>query len=189
MTMKLPFVVQPRLSPILDTVGSEESGKIQIERRGYLTSGERAFMSQARNADDTSSKLVALARKAAAKFKLDLSKAYELVSKAISGNTENDPKVAKIEEFFPDELSDVFRALTSSQAKESILQATCLMIYRVDAEWTIQDTMALHPDILEGVATLYVDEESRSIEALNSSLTTSPSIEEIEKKQNPEPQS
>jgi hypothetical protein len=187
-TAKLPFVVQPRLSPILDTVGSEESGKIQIERRGYLTSGERAFMAQARNADDTSSKLVALSRKAAAKFKLDLSKAYELVSKAISGNTENDPKVEKIEESFPDELSDVFRALTSSQAKESILQATCLMVYRVDADWTIQDTMALHPDLLEGIAALYVDEENKSIEALDASLTATPSIEEIEKKQKPEPQ-
>lgn len=188
MTTRLPFVVQPRLKPIQETIGSDESGKIQIERRGYLTSGERAFMTQARNADDTSSRLVALARKAAAKYKLDLTKAYELVSKAISGNTENDPKVAKVEENFPDELADVFRALTSSQAKDAILQTTCLMIYRVDADWTIQDTMALHPDLLEGIAGLYVDEENKSIEALDASLMSSPSVEEIEKKQSPEPQ-
>jgi hypothetical protein len=32
---KLPFVVEPRLKPIIEEIGSEESGKIQIERRGY----------------------------------------------------------------------------------------------------------------------------------------------------------
>lgn len=182
MTAKLPFIVQPRLKPVTELIGSEESGQFQIERRGYLTSGEKSFMTQARSADDTSSKIVGLARKVAAKNRLDLNKAYELVSLAIAGNTKNNAKVAEVEKDFPGELSDVFSLLATSQAKEGLLQATCLMMYRVDTDWTIRDTMELHPDLLDGLVALYVDEENKSIEALDPELKKESSLEEIEKK-------
>lgn len=182
MTTKLPFVVQPRLKPVVELIGSLESGQFHIERRGYLTSGEKSFMSQAQTADDTSSKILGLARKVAAKNKLDLQKAYELVSLAISGNSKGNPKVAKVEEDFADELNEVFGLLTTSQAKEGLLQATCLMMYRVDPNWSIRDTMELHPDLLEALVQLYRDEERKSVEALDPELKKEASLEEIEKK-------
>ena len=43
---KLPFVVQPRLKAIKERIGSEDAGYIEIERRGYLTSGEKSFVQQ-----------------------------------------------------------------------------------------------------------------------------------------------
>lgn len=186
MAVKLPFVVQPRLKPVAELIGSPESGQFEVERRGYLTSGEKSFMAQARSADDTSSKIVGLARKVAAKNRLDLTKAYELVSLAIAGNTKADPKVTKVEQDFPEELNEVYNLLTSSQAKEGLLQATCLMMYRVDPDWTIKDTMDLHPDLLQGLVDLYNDEEKQSIEALDPTLQKETSLEEIEKKPNQE---
>ena len=42
----LPFVVEPRRKPIVERVGNEESGVIEIERRGYLTTGEKTFVQQ-----------------------------------------------------------------------------------------------------------------------------------------------
>jgi hypothetical protein len=45
--VRLPFVVAPRLEPIVETVGTDESGKIEIIRRGHLTVAEKAFISAA----------------------------------------------------------------------------------------------------------------------------------------------
>ena len=41
---KLPFVVAPKLKSKIETLGTEVSGKIEIERKGYLTVGEKGFM-------------------------------------------------------------------------------------------------------------------------------------------------
>ena len=49
----LPFVVQPRLAPVIEQVGNEESGIFEIERRGYLTVAEKAMVQQATQGDES----------------------------------------------------------------------------------------------------------------------------------------
>ena len=56
----LPFVVQPRLQPIVEQVGTEESGIIEIERRGYLSVAEKAIAQQAVGGDDSVRKMYVL---------------------------------------------------------------------------------------------------------------------------------
>lgn len=173
--------MQPRLQPKLELVGSEESGKIEIERRGYLTSGEKAFMAQVKSNDEASALLVGLSRRIATHFKIDLMKAYEMVTDAISGKA-GDPMIVEIEELFSEDIAKAVTALTTSQGRDKLLQATCLMTYRVDPEWTVVDTMEMHEDLVEGLCQLYLDEENKSIEALDPELKSEQTVEEIEKK-------
>ena len=49
----LPFVVQPKYEPILERVGTDESGIIEIERRKYLTVQEKAIVQGAMEGDTT----------------------------------------------------------------------------------------------------------------------------------------
>ena len=64
---KLPFVVEPRLKPVLETIGSEDSGKIQVERRGYLTAGEKAFVGSSVSSNDVASVIIGIVRTIAKK--------------------------------------------------------------------------------------------------------------------------
>ena len=121
---KLPFVVEPRMKPIMEEIGSEESGKIQIERRGYLTSGEKAFFQQAKQSDSGTSGLINLSRKISRATGLDMTKAYEAVVRIISGAASQEID-AKIENDFAEELSGVLRDLTNGQAHDEILMAMC----------------------------------------------------------------
>ena len=57
----LPFVVQPRLKPVIERIGSEESGVFEIERRGYLSVAEKAIAQQASGGDDSVRQLYVLA--------------------------------------------------------------------------------------------------------------------------------
>ena len=76
---KLPFVVQPKRQSVLERVGNETCGVIEIERKGYLTAGEMAFVQRQTAQDDSTEMILSLIRKAAAKFKIDAQKAYEAV--------------------------------------------------------------------------------------------------------------
>ena len=58
------------------------------------------------------------------------------------------------------------------QEKLTIIQATALLICRIDSEWTVEETMELHPDILSGLAALYVDEDNQSVEALEAASSS-----------------
>ena len=62
----LPFVVQPRLKPVMEQVGSDLSGKIEIERRGYVTVSEKAFVQAATQGNDTQARLFSIVSKVAA---------------------------------------------------------------------------------------------------------------------------
>ncbi len=181
----LPFVVQPRLAPVVELIGSEESGKIEIERRGYLTSGEKAFVQQVLQYDNGTGELIALARKVARRFSLKLDSAYELVLKVISNNAEGE-NVTELEEEFAEDLTSVIKNLTNAQAKEELLTATCLIRYRINPEFEMEDIVKLHPDIISGLAKLYKEEEMKSVEKLERSTpdeaAVEESVEELEKK-------
>lgn len=179
---KLPFVIEPRLKPIIEEIGSEESGKIQIERRGYLTSGEKAFFQQAKQSDSSTSSLINLARKVSRATGLDLTKAYEAVVRVISGSPKEEID-EKIENDFAEDFSNLMRDLTNGQTHDEILMAICLIKYRIDASFELDEILSLHPDIITGLAGLYREEDAKSTERLTEAgKSNEQGIEKVAKK-------
>ena len=67
---KLPFVVAPRANSRIELLGTEVSGQIEIERKGYLTVGEKSFMANVNSQDDVLQSVMKLSRTVAKKYKL-----------------------------------------------------------------------------------------------------------------------
>lgn len=182
---KLPFVVEPRVKPIAVKVGSEESGQIEIERRGYLTSGEKAFFQQVKQSDQGTSRLIALSRKVSRNYGLEMPKAYDAIIRVLSGAAKDEID-GKIEEEFAEDLAGVIQDLASGQASDELLMAACLLRYRIDSEIGMNEVMALHPDIISGLADLYRDEDNKVIERLTAEEgEESASLEKVAKKSSP----
>jgi hypothetical protein len=187
---KLPFVVQPKLKPIIERVGTEESGIIEIERRGYLTGAEKSFVQQIQQQDNGTLQLVALSRRIAKEKKIDLNKSYNTIVAILTG--EGTGKIAnEIESEYAEDIQRALNGITAARAKEDLVNAACLLIHRVDPEIDIADVVELHPDLINGLSALYREEEARSIEKLknkedgNDSQDETPQVDvdEIEKKQ------
>jgi len=188
---KLPFVVEPRRKPIIERIGNDESGIIEIERRGYLTTGEKAFFQQVQQYDGGTTEIVNISRKIARKHSLGMDKAYNLTIAIITGTKKSDDKeaslLASIEEEFAEDLTNVVKGLAASQVREDLVMATCLLRYRIDSDFDIETIGSIHPDLISGLAALYREEDRRSTEAFNDeetekNSTTNVSIEEAEKK-------
>jgi hypothetical protein len=187
----LPFVVQPRRQPIIEKIGSEESGIIEVERRGYLSTGEKAFVQQVQQFDNGTSEIITVSRRVARKYSLGMDKAYNIVLSIIGGGTADNEAdkqlIAYIEQDFAEDLTAVVRGLAAGQTREELIMAACLLRYRVNPDFEISSVNEVHPDIIAGLAALYRDEENRSIEAFNTQEEEETdagkkSIEEIEKK-------
>ena len=153
----LPFVVQPRLKPIIEQVGTEESGIIEIERRGYLTVAEKAITQGGLSTDTSIRKMYSLAGSIARE----------------TGRPQGDVAQDLINQERPeylspwnDEIAECIMEMIAYQERAAIVQATALLMSRVDTTWTVDQTMELHPDLLAGLAELYSDEENKTIEAL-----------------------
>lgn len=163
---KLSFVVEPRLKPIIERIGSEESGQIEVERRGYISAGEKAFTSNGNSTDRTSELVLSTVRRVAAKYKIDAKEAYELVTNTITG--EASKLSDRLQKDFTTELGEITMSAIASNERSKFVKAFCMLLYRVDGSITADDAMALHPDLLDGLAALYDDEEARSVERLRS---------------------
>lgn len=158
-----PFVVQPRLKPVVERIGSEEAGYIEIKRQGYLSVGEKAGMRQIMTGYDVTGDVIGLAKQVGAERQLDLQAAYELVSASITGDGSDD-----IYEQYEAEIKALLAKLTQSQVFAEMAKGFVLLMYRVEGanELTMDDMAEMHPDILEGLAKLYDEEESKSTERL-----------------------
>lgn len=183
----LPFVVQPKRQPILEKIGSEDSGQIEVERRGYLTSGEKAFVQQVQQFDNGTTEIVTVSRRVARQHGIGMDRAYNLVLAIISGTDISDQQeealIRKIEEEFAEDLTNVVKGLAAGQVREDMVMAACLLKYRVDPDFETGDVAKVHPDIITGLAALYRDEERRSVVAFEKTETeVKPTIEEAEKK-------
>jgi hypothetical protein len=183
---KLPFVVEPRLKPIIERIGTEESGIIEIERRGYLTSGEKNFVQQILQQDKGTLRLIDLARKVSREKGYELQQAYELIVSTFT-STDRSNEAIEIEVEYSDAIQDAIKEITLSKSREDLVMAACLITHRIDDTFEIQDIMDIHPDIVSGIAQLYRDEEAKSIErlqaadkAVNDSSVVG--VEQIEKK-------
>lgn len=166
---KLPFIVEPRIKPALETIGSEESGKIQIKRMGYLTTAEKTFTEAQLQSDDSTQKLLTLTRAIGQEFKLDMQKAYEKVSSVLQGDSK-DKIDREIQEKHSEELNEIVSSMASAATRKSLVSALAMIVFRVDPEFTADQLMELHPDIVNELSQLYEDEEKRSTERLEQLL-------------------
>jgi hypothetical protein len=187
--IKLPFVVEPRRQPILEKVGTEESGMIEVERRGYLTTGEKSFVQQVQQMDSGSNEIITLSRQVARRYALGMDKAYMLVLQIISAGAAADDKeaalISEIEQEFAEELTMVVKGMATAQMREDLVLAACLLQYRVNGEFALSDISGIHPDLIAGLAQLYREEEARMVSAFQEEKEPEAkpvSIEEAEKK-------
>ena len=187
---RLPFVVEPKRKPIIERIGTEESGIIEVERRGYLTSGEKAFVQQVQQYDNGTSEIISVSRRVARQHALGLDKAYNIVLTIISGASSDNPDdealIKQVESDFAEELTAVVKGMAAGQAREDLVYAACLLRYRVNPDFEIEDLKDIHPDIVSGLAALYRDEDAKSLQAFENARGETaekpPAIEEIEKK-------
>lgn len=155
----LPFVVRPRFQPIIEQIGSEDSGIIEIERRGYLTVAEKAMVQSGMENENV------------------IKDIYTLGS-AISRET-GKPQADVVKDFsvqpLPDylsrweeEITKSFVAMIAYQERIGMVQATALIISRIDEKWHIDQTLELHPDLITALSDFYIDEENRCTDSLES---------------------
>ncbi len=156
----LPFVVQPRLEPVIERVGTEDSGIIEIRRQGYLSVAEKTMVDQASKELSDQGELIAAVREIAKAENLSMSAVFDI----LQNPAENAPLVEK----YALEIATASGAAKSQDDKIRIIAATALLICRIDPAWTVEESMGLHPDLLVGLHRLYLDEDARSVEALTS---------------------
>lgn len=163
--VKLPFVVEPRRQPITELVGTEESGKIEILRRGYLTVAEKSFIQQAMGGDSPILALHRLAGKVATSSGKTPVEVLETFGRGEISNPIFDDVAG--------ELLDVMDSMKVYEGRKHLAAATGLLMYRHDQAWTIEDTLELHPDLVEGLFNLYVKEEIGSLEGFEQDSSVS----------------
>lgn len=158
MAVKLPFVVQPKTKPVKELLGTEESGKIEVERRGYITVSEKAFVQAATEGNDSQARLFALVARVAG----DTGKKSQEVLDDISGGTTPaymDPYMAQ----FVSCMIEMERL----QEQVSVMAATAILTSRVNPKISVEQVMDLHPDLIKALHDFYNEEESGSLERLN----------------------
>jgi hypothetical protein len=153
----LPFVVAPRRKPITELLGTEESGQFEIERKGYLTVAEKSFIQQASASDETVGRLNRLAGRIAKEKGVQQKEVIEQLSK---GDFSSDLLLD-----YAAEVDDIVTIMATFEQRRKIVAASCLLYFRISQDWAIEDTLALHPDLVEALYTLFSDEDSKSVEA------------------------
>ena len=153
---KLPFLVEPKRQPIMERLGNEETGVVELPRKGYLTVAEKSFVQQGTSGD---SAILAMQRLAATVAK----KTGKQVQEVINAMSQGD--FGEGFDGYEEELEKVLGGLSATEARTKIIAVTCLVLFRASDEWTVEDTVALHPDLVDEIYMLYLEEDKRSLEA------------------------
>ena len=153
---KIPFVLQPKNEPVKEVVGNEEIGAIEVLRRGYLTVGEKALVQGAGVSNSAFRGIQVIAAKIAKQQGITVAAVME----AMSNGTILD--VAGHE--MADELGEVLEEMQAAQHRRQVVCALSILMYRVDAEITMEDVLELHPDLIAAISNFYEEEEARSWE-------------------------
>ena len=74
-------------------------------------------------------------------------------------------------------MEGVLAGLSATDSKQKIIAVTGLILFRASTEWEVEDTIALHPDLIDEIYMLYLEEDKRSVEAFEA-LDSTPSQEE-----------
>ena len=155
---KLPFVTQPRLRPTQEEVGTENSGKILVERRGYLTVSEKMFVQAGLKGDNSQTILFQLINK--------ISVEQEISPKQVLQDMSEGGSLPEYAKSYADELAAVMERVSDMNEKTKLLGAAALLMSRVDPDLDMDEVMDLHPELIEQLYLLYVDEENCSLERL-----------------------
>jgi hypothetical protein len=157
---KLPFVVQPRLKPVQEEIGTEISGKILVERRGYLTVSEKMFVQAGLKEDNSQNMLFQLVNK--------ISVEQGIPAKQVLEDMSGGGSLPEYAQAYTGELTSVMERVNDLTEKTKLLGAAALLITRVDPEIDIEDVMGLHPELIEELYRLYIEEENCSLDRLKS---------------------
>ena len=152
----------------MDRVGTEVSGVIEIKRLGYLTVAEKSITQGAQQGDASVRKLYVLSGRIA----------REVGKK--QADVSQDMILADRPEYmapYDEEISEAIMEMIAFQERSNIIQATALLMCRVDASWTVDQTMELHPDLVADLALLYHDEETKTTEALENAAAGDSAVE------------
>lgn len=160
----LPFVVQPRLAPITEIIGDEYTGQFEIERRGFLSVAEKAWMQSFDETNDAQASLFSLATRIGSELSMDPRSVFQL----IVDSQGQDAKLAP----YSMELMEAIRTVGANEERRKFVMASCLISLRVDPKWQIEDTMSLHPDLVDALAAFYIEEEAKTIDALVAATET-----------------
>ena len=160
---KLPFVVAPRVNSRIETLGSDVSGKIEIERKGFLTVGEKSFMANVTSQDEVLRTVMKVSRAVATKYQLGQQDAYQQVVLAI---TDPDNCSHPVYDDFTGEIAELATLMMVTEQKKQLMTAYCMLLYRVNEEIVMNDVIDLHEDLVDALAGLYTDEENKSVERL-----------------------
>ena len=153
----LPFVVQPRLKPIVETIGTEFSGQIEIVRKGYLTVAEKAIVQSAMKEHNGITQSYIIAR--------EIAQAEGIKPETVFEDLSTDPQPEYLNKY-AEQLQQILALTREHEERVKLVAATALILCRVNAEWTANDTVELHPDLQEALYALYKDEERKSVKAL-----------------------
>jgi len=156
----LPFVVQPKKNTEIVRLGNEEIGIIEIERKGYLTVAEKAFVDGVTQGSDGISQMVFLANKVSKEHKTTPEKAYLAITEVMQGQV-NTKLQESISSEYASEMAVITAKMTESLQRRAIAAATVLIQTRINHEWSFDDTLTLDPELLEQFVELYDREEKR----------------------------
>jgi len=156
----LPFVVQPKKNVETVRLGNEEIGIIEIQRKGYLSVAEKAFVDSVMQGSDGVTQLVLLSNRISKEHKTTPEKAYLAITDVMQGSVTSKLHET-ISEHYGSEVSQVTARMTESLQRRAIAATTVLIQTRIDHDWTIEDTMTLDPEFLGQFVDLYEKEERR----------------------------
>lgn len=166
---KLPFVVQPRLKPVKERIGTEETGILEIERRGYLTAGEKGFMQVQFSSDLVTKSMLALVRDISRAFSIDQEDAYQELQRCLGVSGATDLGIEILDKF-KEELDELAGMMVEVQSRRRLVAAFCMIIYRINESITFDEFCELHPDLIEQLADLFEDEEKRSLDRVKAGV-------------------
>ena len=158
MTLNLPFVVEPKLDPVIEIIGTDASGRIEIERKGYLTVAEKAFVQAAQGGNGNAmAKIYALSSKIAGKTGKAAQDVFSDMTK---------PEGADYLEPYQDQISEMMVEIAEAQERTRVFTAASLLMHRVDANINMEDVIDVHPDLLDALDELYREEDAKDTSRL-----------------------
>ena len=158
---KIPFVLKPKKEPVKEIVGNDEIGAVEVLRRGFLTVGEKSLVQGANVQTGAFRELQKLAAKIAEQKDVLVAE----VMAAMGNGTILELAGAEM----ADELGDVLENMQTAQYRRQVVCALAILMYRVDADISMEDVMDLHPDLIAALAAFYEEEEARTWEGRSES--------------------
>jgi len=163
---KLPFLVEPRKKPRMEVLGTEDSGQLEVIRRGYLTVGEKAFLQRAQQSDETTELMLAVIRQVAKENNIGIERAHKVCMAVLDDMRIDDDLFEVVAKKHRKRFDNIVNAALASATQQATMRAMCMLVFRVDPDIGAEDLQELHPDLLKALADLCTDEENKSVERL-----------------------